>query len=50
MEMTPSPVRWMFSAPSDSEGYRKMSLISALDILMKSCKFLTWKSQHQSSK
>ena len=21
MEMTPSPVRWMFSAPSDSEGY-----------------------------
>ena len=28
----------------------KMSLISALDILMKSCRFLMWKSQNQSSK
>ena len=31
-------------------GLRKMSLISALDILMKSCRFLKWKSQNQSSK
>ena len=29
---------------------RKMSLISALDILMTFCRFLMWKSQNQSSK
>ena len=30
--------------------YQKDVLVSALDILMKSCRFLVWKSQSQSSK
>ena len=34
----------------DITSRRKMSLISALDILIKSCSFLMWKSQNQSSK
>ena len=50
-------VLFLCSAQSRFERYsgfasatRKMSLISAPDILMKSCSFLRWKSQNQSSK
>ena len=45
------------SAQSQFERYSglasatgRMTLISDLDILMKSCRFLMWKSQNQSSK
>ena len=33
-----------------SPGTRKMTLISALETLMKSCRFLMWKFENQSSK